>query len=147
MKNTTKLSLAAAALTGLLAGATARAATPVLLTHSSAKTTLTKASVAGQHAIKLDDSTDKHDCKGKNDCKGKGGCKTGDQSCKGKNSCKGKGGCKTNGDAAESSNSPLVFSCREAGPFGSASRSVFSFKEVKRIHRRDAETAEKTRRI
>ena len=93
MKNSTKLSFAAAALSGLLMGTAARAATPVQA--PAGKDQVKKFVDAGQKAIKLDDTkTDKHDCKGKNDCKGKGGCKTGDNGCKGKNSCKGKGGCK-----------------------------------------------------
>jgi hypothetical protein len=99
MKNSTKLSIAAAALSGLLMGTAARASTSSLpIPSSSKKATMQKSTDAGQKALKLDDkdTKDKHDCKGKNDCKGKGGCKTGDNGCKGKNSCKGKGGCKTN---------------------------------------------------
>jgi hypothetical protein len=99
MKNSTKLSIAAAALSGLLMGTAARASSSFPVQSSSTKkVTMQKSTDAGQKALKLDDkdSKDKHDCKGKNDCKGKGGCKTGDNGCKGKNSCKGKGGCKTN---------------------------------------------------
>ena len=100
MKNSTKLSIAAAALSGLLMGTAARASTSSFPVQSPAKkATMQKSINAGQKALMLDDKDkekDKHDCKGKNDCKGKGGCKTGDNGCKGKNSCKGKGGCKTN---------------------------------------------------
>jgi hypothetical protein len=93
MKSSTKLSIAAAALSGLLMGTAARAAT-VSVPSSSSKQSIQKAVDAGQKAIKLDDTKkDIHDCAGKNDCKGKGGCKTGDGGCKGKNTCKGKGGC------------------------------------------------------
>jgi hypothetical protein len=83
--------LATVALTGLMAGAAARAnvSTP---TGSSDQ----YGSVKGQMA---DDSTTPgtHSCKGQNSCKGQGGCKTSDAGCKGKNTCKGKGGCKTSG--------------------------------------------------
>jgi hypothetical protein len=97
MKTSTKLSIAAAALSGLIMGTAARAATAVPATPSNQSSTIKKAVDAGQKAIKLADEKDaKHDCAGKNDCKGKGGCKTGDNGCKGKNSCKGKGGCATN---------------------------------------------------
>ena len=110
MTRNTKLTLAAAAMGGLLAGATSRlsaatTATPassgsqVVSTHSqtpAGKTTATRAGV--QFAD--DSGTEKHDCKGKNSCKGKGGCSAGDGGCKGKNSCKGKGGCKTNNPSA-----------------------------------------------
>ena len=98
MKTSTKFSIAAAALSGLLMGSAARAATVSIPTSQSRQTSVQKSVDAGQKAIKLDDEkkADKHDCAGKNDCKNKGGCKTGDNGCKGKNSCKGKGGCATN---------------------------------------------------
>ena len=80
MKSSTKFSIAAAALSGLLMGTAARAAT-VSVPTSSGKQTVQKQVDAGQKAIKLDDTKkDIHDCAGKNDCKGK-------------NTCKGKGGC------------------------------------------------------
>jgi hypothetical protein len=79
--------IAAAALSGLLAGSAARAAVV-----SPTRTGNQLTSPAGQKAIPLD--TAAHDCKGQNACKGQGGCKTGDNGCKGKNSCKGNGGCK-----------------------------------------------------
>ena len=102
-----KMMLAAAAMGGLLAGATSRvsaagitAATggaQLVAGHAnpSVKTTL-----SAKPGTLLADDTDKgkHDCKGKNDCKGKGGCKSGDNGCKGKNSCKGHGGCKAEGN-------------------------------------------------
>jgi hypothetical protein len=97
MTKSTKMLIAAAAMTGLLAGATAvKAAALPSTTHSAKLTKTTKASF-GLKAIGLDDTdkADKHDCKGKNDCKGKGGCKTDSHDCKGKNDCKGKGGCKS----------------------------------------------------
>ena len=97
MKSSTKFSIAAAALGGLLMGTAARAATVTVPTTPANHQSIQKSVDAGQKAaIKLADSADKHDCAGKNDCKGKGGCKTGDAGCKGKNSCKGKGGCATN---------------------------------------------------
>src|SRR5713101_5069983 len=90
----TKLFVAAAALSGLLLGTAVRASTvPV----SGGKEASIKKSALGVKAIALDDGEKgKHDCKGKNTCKGQGGCKTGDNGCKGKNTCKGKGGCATN---------------------------------------------------
>jgi hypothetical protein len=102
MTSKTKLMLAAAAMSGLLAGSAARSiAAPVSGPEQSVKAK--KVTADNGNTGKKDDgksssSTDKHDCKGKNDCKGKGGCKTSDNGCKGKNSCKGKGGCKTNED-------------------------------------------------
>ncbi len=83
--------LATVALTGLMAGAAARAnaATP---TGSGDQFSAAKGVLADDNS-----GAAKHDCKGQNGCKGQGGCKTGDNGCKGKNSCKGKGGCKTNG--------------------------------------------------
>ena len=68
----TKLFVAAAALSGLLLGTAARAsALPV----SGSKETSIKKSILGVKAVALDDKEkDKHDCKGKNDCKGKGRC-------------------------------------------------------------------------
>jgi len=85
--------IAAAALSGMLAGSVARAAVAITSTTTGAGHQLVAG--AGQKAIPLDDAA-KHDCKGQNACKGQGGCKTGDKGCKGQNSCKGNGGCKTN---------------------------------------------------
>jgi flagellar basal body L-ring protein FlgH len=95
MTKSTKMLIAAAAMTGLLAGATAVKAANTMKATLSSSTKATKVVKAnyGQKAVTLDD--DKHDCKGKNDCKGKGGCKTDSHECKGKNDCKGKGGCKS----------------------------------------------------
>ena len=91
--------IAAAALTGLLAGTAARAATlpTVSTTEGKSITTSQVSQDAGMKASLLaDDTKGKHDCKGKNACKGQGGCKTDKSDCKGQNDCKGKGGCKTN---------------------------------------------------
>ena len=87
---TTQTMLATVALTGLMAGAAARANTSTP-TGSADQYGATKGQLAD------DSDSGKHDCKGKNSCKGQGGCKTSDAGCKGKNTCKGKGGCKTNG--------------------------------------------------
>jgi hypothetical protein len=102
MTRNTKLTIAAAALTGLLAGTASRALAATTTSTPSRDTQTRKVLQNGQKAVNLDD-TDKHSCKGQNSCKGKGGCKTGDNGCKGKNSCKGKGGCKTEdgGDAGK----------------------------------------------
>lgn len=74
--------LAAAAMTGLMAGTA----------QVSAQGTLgaTSLGIIAQHSI-----SDQHTCAGENSCKGQGGCKSGDNGCRGKNSCKGKGGCNT----------------------------------------------------
>jgi hypothetical protein len=72
--------LAAAAMTGLIAGA------GVSLVGGCSNGTA--GANAGDKAIAP------HDCKGLNACKGQGGCKTGNNGCKGQNSCKGQGGCK-----------------------------------------------------
>ena len=93
MKQSMKTAMVAAAVSGLLGGATAMHAAVL---HSPTTTPILKAgktSLSGQDNLQ----TAKHSCKGKNDCKGQGGCKSGDNGCKGKNSCKGKGGCATNG--------------------------------------------------
>ena len=88
MKRSTKVLLAGAAMTGLMAGVVARTyASQVPDTQKS------KASAFGQLAD--DGDKGKHECKGTNDCKGQGGCKSGDNGCKGKNTCKGHGGCNT----------------------------------------------------
>jgi len=97
MNKSTKLSLIAAAMGGLMAGSMARAATPAPAISGKAVVTSNKqikAVNAGVRALEDDKDAGKHDCKGKNDCKGKGGCKSSDNGCKGKNSCKGHGGCK-----------------------------------------------------
>ena len=74
--------VSAAAMSGLLAGA------------SATLVGCQKDANAGAQASNSSmDMTAKHDCKGQNACKGQGGCMTGDNGCKGKNSCKGKGGC------------------------------------------------------
>ena len=94
----TKMMIAAAAMSGLLAGSAARSLAATIPTSSGASAKKVAIdSKAGAKALAADDKDKgKHDCKGKNECKGQGGCKTGDNGCKGKNSCKGKGGCKTN---------------------------------------------------
>jgi hypothetical protein len=85
----TKTMLATVAITGLMAGSSAR----IMAASTGAPNGISN-STAGQLA---DDSSGKHSCAGKNSCKGQGGCKTGDAGCKGKNTCKGKGGCSTKG--------------------------------------------------
>ena len=78
-----KSALLAAAISGMMLGATATA----------------QASPQGQNLLsskqivkKMADKK-KGPGKGKNDCKGKGGCKTDKHDCAGKNDCKGQGGC------------------------------------------------------
>ncbi len=83
-----------AAFTGLMGGTMTRLNASTVSSSNGSRQV--SASVAGQSTI-LQDSKEKHACKGQNSCKGKGGCKTGDNGCKGKNSCKGKGGCATDG--------------------------------------------------
>ncbi len=104
MKTNTKLTLAAAALTGLLAGSASRAMASTVPARAGDSSSVRAKLLTGSHqAVGLDDTSkdDKHSCKGANACQGKGGCKTGDNGCKGKNTCKGKGGCKTSDDAGK----------------------------------------------
>ena len=84
----TQTLLATVALTGLMAGAAARA-------HAATPTGSADQFGPAKGQLADDSATGKHDCKGQNACKGQGGCKTGDNGCKGKNTCKGKGGCST----------------------------------------------------
>jgi hypothetical protein len=95
MNGNKTFTIAAAALTGLLAGSAGRAmAATAPVSHQQTSVQ----EFAGQMATSLaDQPTSKHACKGMNDCKGQGGCKSSDNGCKGKNSCKGKGGCSTEG--------------------------------------------------
>ncbi len=93
MTKSVKTMMVAAAVSGLLSGATAMYASPAV--HSSATPILKAGKLS--FANMNQDQTTKHSCKGKNDCKGQGGCKSSDNGCKGKNSCKGKGGCATDG--------------------------------------------------
>jgi hypothetical protein len=106
MTTKTKLSVAAAALSGLLAGAgvSQAATTTVAARPASSGTSTVGATTAVQRVVTayagargMDATTQpgKHDCKGKNACKGQGGCEGSDNGCKGKNTCKGKGGCNT----------------------------------------------------
>ena len=93
MKHSMKTAMVAAAVTGMLSGATAMHAAAL---NSSGTAPILKAGKMS-YTSSMQDSTAKHSCKGKNDCKGQGGCKSSDNGCKGKNSCKGKGGCATDG--------------------------------------------------
>lgn len=83
MTQKTQKVLAAAAIAGILAGATA-AMKPVLAADSGKK-------------------AEKNACKGKDGCKHKGKCKGEDAKKKhaDKNACKGKDGCKGNGSCGE----------------------------------------------
>ncbi|MGB9030475.1 MAG: hypothetical protein WCC27_10180 [Acidobacteriaceae bacterium] len=93
MKQSLKTMMVAAAVSGLLSGATVMHASVL---SSSSTTPILKAGKLSFSGTTLDKAP-KHSCKGKNDCKGQGGCKSSDNGCKGKNSCKGKGGCATDG--------------------------------------------------
>jgi hypothetical protein len=93
MKHSMKTAMVAAAVSGLLSGATVMHAA---ISSSSGTAPILKAGKASFSGSTLDKAP-KHSCKGKNDCKGQGGCKSSDNGCKGKNSCKGKGGCATDG--------------------------------------------------
>lgn len=94
MKQSMKALLAAAAVSGLMSGATALHASAT--SSASGTSPMLQAGVASFSGTMMA-HIQKHSCKGKNDCKGQGGCKSGDNGCKGKNSCKGKGGCATDG--------------------------------------------------
>lgn len=91
MKHSMKSLMVAAAVSGLMSGATAVQAA----TTSSTPVAQSSNSVLG--SASLSSHVPKHACKGQNNCKGQGGCKSSDNGCKGKNSCKGKGGCATDG--------------------------------------------------
>jgi hypothetical protein len=93
MKQSMKALLAAAAVSGLMTGATALAS----VTSSASGTAPMLNAGSASFTSTLLAHVHKHSCKGKNNCKGQGGCKSGDNGCKGKNSCKGKGGCATDG--------------------------------------------------
>jgi hypothetical protein len=87
MTNSTKSLALAAAIAGLLGGASARAGAQA--TGNTAPT-----ATVGVLLAQTTPALPKHACKGKNDCKGQGG---GDAKHAGKNSCKGKGACATDG--------------------------------------------------
>ena len=76
-----KNAVAAAALSGLMLGATA------------SMSGCQESSEPGTHVATPGTQMAPHSCKGMNTCKGQGGCKASDNGCKGKNTCKGKGGC------------------------------------------------------
>jgi hypothetical protein len=94
MTKSVKTLMVAAAVSGLLSGATVMHASTTAV--NTGATPILKAGKLSFSGVNLDEPA-KHSCKGKNDCKGQGGCKSGDNGCKGKNSCKGKGGCATDG--------------------------------------------------
>lgn len=83
MTNSMRALLVGAALTGFVAGTSARVVAQDQPAGASPSPT-GKASKSKK---------DKHACKGQNSCKGKGGCGAN----KGKNDCKGQGGCRTDG--------------------------------------------------
>ncbi|MGC1158334.1 MAG: hypothetical protein WA891_11155, partial [Acidobacteriaceae bacterium] len=85
MKQSLKTMMVAAAVSGLLSGATVMHASVL---SSSSTTPILKAGKLSFSGTTLDKAP-KHSCKGKNDCKGQGGCKSSDNGCKQKNSCKG----------------------------------------------------------
>lgn len=80
--------LAAAALSGLIAGAGVPGCASAPKSGASVASTQPGAAVVHH-------PTEHHLCQGLNSCKGQGGCHTGNNGCKGKNTCKGKGGCFT----------------------------------------------------
>lgn len=87
--------LAAAALSGILAGSASAAGTdgPVVSGATQLADEDKPAAPKDGKGAPAKKAKYSHLCTGKNTCKGKGGCKTGDQGCRGKNTCKGKGGC------------------------------------------------------
>jgi hypothetical protein len=87
MKNTSRKVLAAAAMAGLLSGASVRQS------YADGTNTATSTNTAPGKAAPAKKMPKVQDCAGMNDCKGLGGCKTSDHECKFKNACKGKGGC------------------------------------------------------
>ena len=85
MTNSMKSMCIAAAVAGMLGGATAIShAQPLSSSNASVSNT-----IAGTASFATDPEKPKHSCKGQNACKGQGA--------DGKNSCKGKGSCATDG--------------------------------------------------
>lgn len=78
---------AAAAMTGLLAGAAMQVGC------KPDASTSTSTGATSQPGTAATTPPAQHECKGKNACKGQGGCGTSSHDCKGKNACKGQGGC------------------------------------------------------
>lgn len=97
MKNSMKTFMVAAAVSGLMSGASMAQASTMPSQQGQKTVSMEQAGQASFLRAGLHQDTSKHSCKGKNDCKGQGGCKSSDNGCKGKNSCKGKGGCATDG--------------------------------------------------
>jgi len=87
MKNVSRKILAAAAMAGLLSGAS------VWQSYADGTNNTTKTNIAPGKVAPAKKTPKVHDCSGVNDCKGLGGCKTSENDCKFKNACKGKGGC------------------------------------------------------
>lgn len=98
-------SLVAAAMTGILLGATGcggsqpEPTTPAPA-MSGARSDMAAPAGSGApepagSAMSTEVGGAKHACKGMNACKGQGGCKTEKHACKGQNDCKGQGGCKS----------------------------------------------------
>jgi hypothetical protein len=89
MKNMSRRVMAAAAMAGLLSGATIRQS----FADGTNIAPKTSTNAAPGKAAPARKSPKVQDCAGMNDCKGLGGCKTSQNDCKFKNACKGKGGC------------------------------------------------------
>ena len=85
MNNSGKSFIAAAAISGLLAGVAVNQGCSVPDSGANRPVPGKVAPLAKAPKV--------HDCSGDNDCKGIGGCKTAEHACKFKNDCKGKGGC------------------------------------------------------
>ena len=89
MTNSMKSLCLAAAVAGLLGGASTLTHAQPVAGHISGTNLAVSSAVAGASSYASDPQKPKHACKGQNACKGQGA--------DGKNSCKGKGSCATDG--------------------------------------------------
>lgn len=89
MTNSMKSLCLAAAVAGLLGGASTLSHAQPVAGHVPGANAAVSSAIAGASSYASDPQKPKHACKGQNACKGQGA--------DGKNSCKGKGSCATDG--------------------------------------------------
>ncbi len=126
MKHSMKSLMVAAAVSGLMSGATAlQAAT------TSSTSPVVQAANASLGSSSMSSHVQKHACKGQNDCKGQGGCKSSDNGCKGKNSCKGKGAALLTAPRCLTNCWRVAFGAgSDAGPFLSTWRTSYASQSL-----------------
>ena len=96
MSNKLTLSLASAALLGMLAGCGEEEAAETPATEEASAEEAPADAEAGAEEGEQPAAAGEHACAGMNECTGQGGCHVeGANSCAGMNDCKGKGGCCT----------------------------------------------------